>query len=147
MTELTTITVTLSPIVSDLIASLLAARAPVAVAERFNGRPAAEAWISLHRVDLIIVGATAEEAADVVGRFLALAPGATVLALSEDDRSARVRANATGERLLSDVSPDQLADAVLACISARAATQGDDLDPRATSGLNPKIHTPPGTGA
>ena len=62
-------------------------------------------------------------------------------------RSARVRANATGERLLSDVSPDQLADAVLACISARAATQGDDLDPRATSGLNPKIHTPPGTGA
>jgi len=120
LTELTAITVTVSHIVSDLIASLLAARAPVAVAERFTTRHAAEAWISLHRAELIIVGAPEDEAGDVISRFLALAPGATVLALSDDGRRARVRADGTSERLLSDVSPDQLADAVLAFLGARS---------------------------
>lgn len=119
MTELTAIVVTLSPIVTDLIASLLAARAPVAVAERFTTRRAAEAWISLHKADLIIVGAAEEDTGDVISRFLALAPGATVLALSDGGRCARVRANNVSERLLSDVSPDQLADAVLAFLGSR----------------------------
>jgi DNA-binding NarL/FixJ family response regulator len=119
LTELTAITVTLSPIVADLIASVLAARAPVAVAERFTTRRAAEAWLSHHRAELIIVGAAEAEAGDVISRFLALAPDATVLALSDDGRRARVRVNATSERLLSDVSPDQLADAVLAFLGGR----------------------------
>jgi hypothetical protein len=119
LTELTAITVTLSPIVADLIASLLAARAPVVVAERFTTRRAAEAWISLHKAELIIVGVVEDEASDAISRFLALAPGAMVLALSNDGRRARVRANNTRERLLTDVSPDQLTDAVLAFLGAR----------------------------
>jgi hypothetical protein len=119
LSELTAITVTVSPIVSDLIASLLATRVPVAVAARFATRHAAEAWLSLHRAELIIVGGAESEAGDVISRFLALAPGTTVLALSDDGRRARVRANNTSERLLSDVSPDQLANAVLAFLGAR----------------------------
>jgi hypothetical protein len=45
------------------------------VAERFTTRRAAEAWISLRKAELIIVGVVEEETSDAISRFLALAPG------------------------------------------------------------------------
>ena len=118
MTELTAIAVTLSPIVSDLIGSLLAARMPLALAGRFETRHAAETWLGLHTAELILLGAEAGAADKLIDRFLALAPGAAVLALSGDGHSVRLHAHGADERRLYDPSPGQLAEAVLEIIGA-----------------------------
>ena len=123
MTELTAIAVALSPIVADLIASVLADRAPIAIAARFDTREAAADWLGAHAVDLVVAGARADAADEIAAGFLVLAPDATVLVLSDEGRLARISAVGASPVTLVDSSTDKLAEAVLAPIRQRAAAK------------------------
>ncbi len=94
LTELTAIAVAPSPIVPDLIASLLAARAPISLAARFDAREEAAAWLAAHAADLVVVGAPADAADEIAASLVVLSPDATVLVLSDEGRTAKISAEA-----------------------------------------------------
>lgn len=119
LTELAAIAVAPSPIVSDLIASLLA-RAPISLAARFDAREEAAAWPAAHTADLVVVGAPADE---IAASLVVLSPDATVLVLPDEGRTAKISAVGVPPAVLVDVSADRLAEAVLASIRQHASAK------------------------
>lgn len=120
MSELTAIAVALSPIVSDLITSLLASRAPLALVARFGAREEAAAWLEAYAADLVVADAPADSADEIAASFLVLAPNATVLVLSDEGRIAKISALGIPPATLVDASVEELAEAVLTSIRGRA---------------------------
>jgi DNA-binding NarL/FixJ family response regulator len=120
LTELTASAVAPSPIVSDLIASLLTARAPISLATRFDAREEAAAWLAAHAADLVVVGAPADAADEIAASLVVLSPDATVLVLPDEGRTTKISAVGVPPAVLVDVSADRLAEAVLASIRQHA---------------------------
>jgi DNA-binding NarL/FixJ family response regulator len=123
LTELTAIAVTLSPIATDLVASLLTARAPMTLAARFGAREDAAAWLASHAADLVIADAAAASTQEITAALLALAANATVVVLSDAGRTATVSAVGVPQVTLVDVSAGGIAEAVLASIRQRASAK------------------------
>jgi hypothetical protein len=116
---LTAIAVTLSPLVTDLIASLLAARAPLTVTARFETREAGLRVSALPAPDLVLVGLFAGENDQVVHDFHHAFPQATVATFSHDGRRVGIHAPDAPETGLQDALPDELAAAVLSSVRGR----------------------------
>lgn len=115
----TAIAVTLSPLVTDLIASLLAARAPIVMAARFETREAALRGTAHSAPDLVLIGLFPNETDQVVRDLQNAFPRATVATFSHGGRRVGIHALGAPLVALEDGAPDALADAILTSLSRR----------------------------
>jgi hypothetical protein len=96
----------MSPIVADLLATLLAGMAD-AVA-RFDGRSAAETELVFLSAELVFLGLGAGETDEAAGRLLARLPQARVVALAHDGRHVYVHEMRPHRTALANISADEL---------------------------------------
>jgi DNA-binding NarL/FixJ family response regulator len=105
--------VTISPMIFDIITTLLSARATLSVVAQFNNRAEIETQLCGASPDLILMGLQAGENDDIARALLAIVPRARVIAFSSDGRNAYVHEMRTYRKELLDVSPRVLTDAIL----------------------------------
>jgi DNA-binding NarL/FixJ family response regulator len=113
MSAIRTVLVSLSPIMSDVIAALLLPQITLDIVARYEDRTEAKAQICAAGPALILIGLHKGEPDDLAAQFLARAPGAKVIAFSSDARSAYVHVMCPHRTLLADVSPCRLLAALL----------------------------------
>jgi DNA-binding NarL/FixJ family response regulator len=105
--------VTMSPMIFDIITTLLSARATLNVVAEFDSRAEIQAQLGGVALDLILIGLEAGENDDIARTLLAIIPRARVIAFSSDGRNAYVHEMRPFRRELLDVSPRVLTDAIL----------------------------------
>lgn len=109
-----TVILTMPQLLSDLVATLAEDRVALNVIVRLESRLEIDARLTALAPDLILVGLHSGEVDDVAVMVRALAPAATVIALSSDGRTAFVHDHRRLRAVLSDVSPSSLVDVILA---------------------------------
>ena len=113
MAAIRTVTVTMSPIVRDLIAGLMTVHRNIDVIQEFATRDGLEQQLASAAPDLILIGLSKNEP-DEIGLSLAtLHPNAKVIAFSGDGHHAFVHRMRPQRTVLLDVSPQMIIDTVL----------------------------------
>jgi len=108
--EARTVTVTLSPLLRDIIAALVNDHVPLNVVAELDSRSrAALAEIELFAPDLVLIGLRSGETDDVGLALLSQIPTAKVIAISSDGRDAYVHEMRACRTALLSVSPQVLA--------------------------------------
>jgi DNA-binding NarL/FixJ family response regulator len=108
-----TVTVTMSPILCDLIAGLMAGQRNLDVVEELDTRDRLEEQLAAIAPALVLIGLGKNEP-DEIGLPLArLLPNAKVIAFSSDGRRAFVYSMQPQRTVLLDVSPQMVIDAIL----------------------------------
>lgn len=128
LAQWTAVAVTLPPMLIDLVASLLAARAPIAMIARCRTREEAEPCVAALHPDLVMVGLFPNETHLAGRQFMSLSPESTVVTLAADGAAAQVHTAGDPFAALHDVSPESLADAIVAALRARVSSAANDLD-------------------
>jgi len=111
---LRTVIVTMSTILSDIIATLVEGRATLSVIARLENRTDMPLRLPVLEPDLVLIGLRVGEDDEIAAAALELVPAARVIALSIDGRAAYVHETHAPRAALRDVSPAALVDAVLA---------------------------------
>jgi DNA-binding NarL/FixJ family response regulator len=107
------VVVTMPPLLSDLVASLVEDRATLSVIARLDTRLEIESRLPALGPDLILVGLRDGEGDDIAETVRALMPTATVIALSSDARNAYVHDVGIHRTVLSDVAPRALVEVIV----------------------------------
>jgi DNA-binding NarL/FixJ family response regulator len=100
--------VTMSPIVADLLATLLAGIAELDVIARLDDRSTAEAELAFLSPDLVFLGLSAGETDEAARRLLARLPQARVVALAHDGRHVYLHEMRPHRTALANVSAEKL---------------------------------------
>jgi DNA-binding NarL/FixJ family response regulator len=111
--QIRTAMVTITPIISDIIETMLSARASLNVLAHFNDREEIAERLVAVSPDLVLIGLQHEETDDIARALLMLIPVAKVVAISSDGRNAYVHEMRAHRRALADVSPRTLINAIL----------------------------------
>jgi DNA-binding NarL/FixJ family response regulator len=106
--------VTLSPILFDLLTTLLAGRATLEVVARFDTHEGIKAQLVAATPDLILYGLQNGESDGTAITLLASLPGARVIVFTSDGRNAFVYTMRPHRKALLDLSPHALVEAILA---------------------------------
>lgn len=113
MVSIRSAVVTLSPILFDLLATLLAGRANLNVVARFNTHEGIESQLAAAMPDLILYGLRTGESDSIVGTLLASMPKVKIIAFTSDGRDAFVHTMRPHRNTLVDLSPQELVEAIL----------------------------------
>jgi DNA-binding NarL/FixJ family response regulator len=106
------VTISLPPLLRDIITALVQDHAPVTILAQFTSRRAA-VRLALLAPDVVIVGLRLGES-DAIGRkYLAQIPAAKIVAISSDGRNAFVHEAPSRRTVLRGVSPQALVDALV----------------------------------
>jgi len=106
--------VTLSPILFDLLTTLLAGRATLKVVARFDTHDGIEAQLMAATPDLILYGLQNGESDSIAAALLASLPSAKIIVFASDGRNAFVYTMRPHRKALLDLSPHALVRAILA---------------------------------
>ena len=113
MDEIRTAIVTVPAIISDVVATLLSARTTLKVVARFDDRAEIAARLSAVSPDLVLIGLRNGETDEIARTLLTDIPAAKVVAFSRDGRNAYVYEVRVHRKVLADVSPRVLINAIL----------------------------------
>jgi DNA-binding NarL/FixJ family response regulator len=105
--------VTLSPILFDLLATLLAGRANLNVVARFNSHEGIESQLAAAMPELILYGLQTGESDSIVSTLLASMPKAKIIVFTSDGRNAFVHTMRPHRHALLDLSPQELVETIL----------------------------------
>jgi hypothetical protein len=108
------VVVTLSPILVDLVTTLLSGRAVLDVVARFDSHDGIETQLTAVSPDLILYGLQNGESDNIARPLLALLPSSKIIVFSSDARNAYVYAMRPNREALVDFSPRALVRAILA---------------------------------
>jgi len=108
-----TVTLTMSPLLRDLIIKLVAGRVDLDVVEELDTRDGLEERLWGADPDLILIGLRRNEADEIGVSFVRLLPNAKVIAFSHDGRHAFVYRMHSQRTELLDVSAQTLVDTIL----------------------------------
>jgi DNA-binding NarL/FixJ family response regulator len=108
-----TVTLTMSPLLRDLIMGLMAGRRDLDVVEELDTRAGLEERLRALAPDLILIGLDKNEAEEIGVTLVRLLPNAKVIALSNDGRHAFVYRMHPQRTELLDVSAQMLVDTIL----------------------------------
>ena len=111
--ELRTAGVTVSPIALDLFVAILAPFATVTIIGRYTARDGIMNALAAADPDLIVVGVQDGGDQAFTATLLAHAPGARIVMLTGDGRTATVTVTGATPIILRDPSPKQLAEAII----------------------------------
>lgn len=106
------VTITLPPLLRDIVTALIQDRCPITTVTQFAGRPIAVRLPPL-APDIVVVGLRSGESDAVARTYLACAPAAKVAAISSDGRNAYVHEAPARRTVLYGVSPQALVNALL----------------------------------
>ena len=113
MAAIRTVTLTMSPILRDLITGLMAGRRDLDVVEEFDSRDGLEERLQAVTPDLILIGLRSNEADEISVPLVRLLPNAKVIAFSSDGHHAFVHRMHPQRTELLDVSAETLIDTIL----------------------------------
>jgi hypothetical protein len=108
------VVVTLSPILVDLVTTLLSGRAVLDVVARFDSQYRIETQLVAASPDLILYGLQNGQSDQVAAALLALLPSSKIIVFSSDGRNAYVHTMRPNRKVLLDLSPRALVRAILA---------------------------------
>src|SRR6266481_2366534 len=108
------VVVTLSPILVDLVTTLLSGRAELDVVARFDSHDGIETQLAAASPDLILYGLQNGESDNIAAPLLALLPSSKIIVFSSDGRNAYVYTMRPNRKALLDLSPRALVRAILA---------------------------------
>jgi hypothetical protein len=114
LASIRTAVVTLSPVILDIIRTLLPNWAVLNIVAQHADRTDIEARLGAVRPDLVLFGLRIGETENVAGALLDLLPRTTIIALSSDGRDAVIHEMRPHRRTLRDVSPSVLIRSILA---------------------------------
>jgi chemotaxis response regulator CheB len=113
MAAIRAVLVTVSPLLGDIVTTLLANRARLDLVARWEDRKDIETELVAISPDLVLIGLQAGETNAIACSLLVLVPSATVITLSGDGKTAYVHAMRAHCVPLGDVSPAVLLDVIL----------------------------------
>ncbi|HUN41679.1 MAG TPA: hypothetical protein VMU81_15440 [Acetobacteraceae bacterium] len=112
MTGIRTVMVTTPALLRDVIKQLIARRVELDVVAELTERRALPRRLEAIRPDLVIIGLRRTESVALIRTLLLRVPGAKIIALSSDGRSAFGFELCLYQTNLGDASPDRLSEFV-----------------------------------
>lgn len=119
LASIRTAVVTLSPVILDIIATLLPDRAALNVVAQLADRKDIEARLVALNPDLVLFGLRIGETENEACHLLAFLPSAMIIALSDDGRNAVIHEMRPHRRTLRNISPRMLIHTILARLARR----------------------------
>ncbi len=113
MAPIRVVVITVSPILVDLVSTLLSGRALLEIVARFDSHDELETRITAVSPDLVLYGLQNDESDDVARRMLALVPQSKIIVFSSDCRHAYVHSMRPHRKALLNLSPHSLVHAIL----------------------------------
>jgi chemotaxis response regulator CheB len=113
------VAVTMSPLLRDVITTLLTYHVAVEVVAVFDTRAESEKWIEDVDPNLILVGLQPGESDEIAATLLTRLPNARIVAISHDGRRVSIHETRPHCRILADVQPQGMVDAILAACTSR----------------------------
>jgi len=114
VTPIRTVTVTMSPMLRDLVVGLVAGQASLNVVRELATRDGLEEQLQSLSPELILIGLGRNEGDEIRGdSLIRLLPNAKVIAFASDGRSAFVHRMRAQRTALHDVSSQMLIDAIM----------------------------------
>jgi hypothetical protein len=114
LASIRTAVVTLSPVILDIITTLLADRAALDILAQLTDRVDVEARLGTLNPDLVLFGLRSGETEDIARNLLALLPSTMIIALSNDGRDAVIHEMRPHRQTLRNISPRLLIRTILA---------------------------------
>ena len=114
MVSIRSAVVTLSPILFDLLDTLLAGRANLNVVARFSTHEGIESQLAAAMPELILYGLRTGECDSIVSTLLTALPKAKIIVFASDGRTAFVHSMRPHRSALLDLSPQELVATILA---------------------------------
>jgi DNA-binding NarL/FixJ family response regulator len=113
VTSIRTVTITMSPLLRDLVTELIAAHCNIDLVAEIDSRATIEQELQALAPELVLVGLGEGEGDEIGAELAGSVSKATVIAFSSDNRHAFVHQKNRPRRVLVDMSPRQLVDAAL----------------------------------
>jgi DNA-binding NarL/FixJ family response regulator len=113
VTSIRAVTITMQPMLRDLITELIAGHTDVDVIAELDTREAIGQPLQSLAPELVLIGLGKGEGDEIGPLLLGLLPDAKVIAFSSDGRHAFVHRLHRPRTVLPDISPQQLIDTVL----------------------------------
>jgi DNA-binding NarL/FixJ family response regulator len=112
MRRLRTVTVTVTPLMADIISQLVAERAPIDIVASLDDRDQLASRLRTLLPELVLIGLDQSEGGAVAISLHDAVPRARVIALSHDARHAYLSAPPSADATAIDLSPQALIEAV-----------------------------------
>jgi DNA-binding NarL/FixJ family response regulator len=112
MRPLRTVTVTITPLLGDIISQVVAEHAPIDVVSRLDSRDQLELRLPTLAPDLVLVGLRKGESGAIALALRSAVPRAKVVALSHDGHHAYLPAPRRHGTKLIDLSPTALIETI-----------------------------------
>ena len=112
MRPLRTVTVTITPLLGDIISQVVAVRAPIEIVARLDSRDRLELRLQILAPDLVLIGLCQDEGGGLAISLRNALPRAKVIALSHDGHHAYLLVPHHPRTTLIDLSPKALIEAV-----------------------------------
>lgn len=120
MVRITAVIVSMPPLLADIIRQVLTARAPIEVVAEIGSRSELAQRLRVLNPDLVLIGLERGETDRLCRSLLGDLPSATVIAVSNDARSAYVHEMRPTRVVKNDVSPASLADFLRGIVDRRS---------------------------
>jgi hypothetical protein len=112
MRPLRTVTVTITPLLGDIISQVVAVRAPIEIVARLDSRDRLELRLRILAPNLVLIGLRQDEGGAIALSLRNAIPRARLIALSYDARHGYLLGPHRGPTTLSDLSPEALIAAI-----------------------------------
>jgi DNA-binding NarL/FixJ family response regulator len=112
MPPIRTVTVTITPLLCDIISQVAAERAPIDIVARLDNRGRLELRLQTLAPDLVLIGLCPGEDDSIALSFRNALPRAKVIALSHDIRHAYLHVSHRHGTVLNDLSLEALIEAI-----------------------------------
>jgi DNA-binding NarL/FixJ family response regulator len=112
MRPLRTVTVTITPLLGDIISQVVAVRAPIEIVARLDRRDRLELRLQILVPNLVLIGLRQDEGGAVALSLCNALPRAKVIALSHDAHHAYLPVAHRHRTTLIDLSPKALIEAI-----------------------------------
>jgi DNA-binding NarL/FixJ family response regulator len=112
MRSLRVVTVTITPLLADIISQLVGERVPIDIVARLDSRDQLASRLQTLAPNLVLIGLDRDEGGTIALSLRDALPWARVIALSHDSRHAYLAVPPRRRATLIDLSPEALIEAI-----------------------------------